>query len=524
LFLAIGFFFLLFRGQFHNQSKSTIVPSSPNVVIILLDDAEIYDIGAYGGMIDTPNIDFLVQNGKAFSRGYSNPVCSPSRASLMTGMYPQRVGLTNLSNFTTKHRNQLGHVNLSYPMVSEFFSQNGYETFLSGKWHLGRNRHRSQPFEGKQGEIAFEPTQRGFDQWSGFLSGEADYYGAKPNSYRIDDQPVTSLPEDFYQTDFIGDQAIKFVEKAKSPFFLYTAFGAPHSPIQAPKDGVLVEKYMNRFSKYGDLSGLCNIYNKNHNEFGLSNDESLSKFTRHDVLAKPRAGAKIKNTLLGYSTRAAMIEQADINVGKIISAIRKKNLMQDTMFFFASDNGANGLGINGIWDCQKGLKKSNFEGGINVPFAFYWENKIEPGVSNQVAHFMDFFPTIKTILGDEVRVNEFDGISLDAALFRNTVTPRKLIIEHDDRLAIFLPDMTKYVKIFKNKKRLQEKVFDLTDDRFETTDLLKFGGQIGEQTKAQAEQIYDEWKEDIRPILNDEIIQWRKCYPLGWNKQTGSCE
>jgi len=487
----------------------------PNVVIILLDDAEEYDISAWGGGINTPWMDFLSKGGKMFRNGYSNPVCSPSRAALLTGHYPQKVGMSKLSSVVTQHPAQLGHVNLNYEFISEFLRENCYETYLSGKWHLGRNDHDSMEYEQEYEGCYFEPTDRGFDEFSGFLGSQESYYGLFKSRYRKDNKVIRRTPKSFYQTDFLGDEAVKFVKKANAPFFLYFSLGAPHAPLQAPKDGKLVDKYFEKFSKLDTLSNLCYKYNKAQFEAGLSDRLSLNRYLKKYVSAKRIKFAEDPNNLMEYAQHAAMIEQADINIGKVIKEIRERGEMKNTLFFLFSDNGGDRHSINGIYDCQRGFKDNVFEGGIGIPFVVYWEDKILPGITEQIAHLMDVFPTVVSIVSDYNKQDlkrSFDGIDLSRVLFENKVIDRSLVIEHRDIATVIMKDYFKYY-LDKRYDPPKEELHYMPFDSYEDKDVMKMNPEFASIKVKKAKAIYKKWLRETNSINEDIIDYLSECYP-----------
>ncbi len=507
--LAISIGFLSFSPKFEKGTP-------PNIVVILLDDAEEYDIGAWGGGIDTPWMDFLSKGGKMFKNGYSNPVCSPSRAALVTGHYPQAVGMSKLSGIITEHQAQLGHVNLKYEMISEFLSESCYETYMSGKWHLGRNNHDSRWFEHAYEGCYFEPLDRGFDEWSGFLGSQESYYGAMEERYMINGNYITPDPDSFYQTDFIGDEAVKYVRKSNSPFYLYMSLGAPHAPLQAPQDGKLVQKYIEKFSQIDTLSNLCYIYNKAQYEAGLVDRLSLNRYLESEVSPKRLSFAEDPNNLNEYAIHAAMIEQADINIGKVLTAIKDKGEMKNTLIFLMSDNGGDRHSINGIYDCQRGFKDNVLEGGIGVPFVAFWEGKIKPGVTEQIAHLIDIFPTVFDIVTDYTKEDNqkktFDGISLKNVLFKDKIIRRSLVVEHRDIATVIMPDFFKFY-IDKRYDPPKEELHYLPFDSYEDKDMLKKSPEFASIKIRKAKTIYKSWLHKTNFIGEKQIDAFEKCYP-----------
>ena len=208
----------------------------PDVVVILVDDMGWSDLGCYGGEIDTPNLDSLADGGVRYTQFYNCARCCPTRAALLTGLYPHRAGIGHMTAQTSDAVRQSrllgrphyrGYLGDNTATIAEALRPAGYQTFMSGKWHVGNYRPHW-------------PTDRGFDRYAGMLSGACNYWqpGAQAGLLE-DDEPVTDLPPDFYTTDWFSDRAAQFVADADPdrPYFLYLGYNAPHWPLHAwPED------------------------------------------------------------------------------------------------------------------------------------------------------------------------------------------------------------------------------------------------------------------------------------------------
>lgn len=208
----------------------TLAPSladRPNIVLILADDMGWSDPGCYGSEIPTPALDTLARQGMLATRLYTASRCSPSRASIMTGCEPHKVDVGLLDD-DSGHPGYRGRLNPDIPTLPELLKKAGYRTYLSGKWHLGK----------VQGAY---PWDRGFDRSRGLLGGAADYYRPMPDRPFGENGKLLrpeDLPEDFYMTDDITKTALAYIDdaaKSRQPFFLYVAYTAPHTPLQAPR-------------------------------------------------------------------------------------------------------------------------------------------------------------------------------------------------------------------------------------------------------------------------------------------------
>ena len=323
----------------------------PNIVLIMADDLGYGDIGCYGNTrISTPNIDYLAENGLKFMDYHSNgPICSPTRAALLTGRYQQRSGIEAV--VSAKNHRHTG-MSLSETTFAEALKKANYVTALFGKWHLGYSPD-------------FNPVRQGFDEFNGFVSGNIDYHShIDQEGYEDWWQGMDMRPENGYTTDLITSHGVRFIEQNKDkPFCLYLAHESPHYPFQGRNDPA---------------------------------DRSPGD-------PKPLHGSR-KDKQNAYKE---MIEAMDEGIGKILQSLKRLNLERQTFVFFCSDNGAMaGVGSNGI---LKGSKGTLFEGGHRVPAIAYWPGTIPSGLTRETAMSMDLFPTIVAIAG----IPPTDKCSLD---------------------------------------------------------------------------------------------------------------
>lgn len=327
----------------------------PNFVFIVADDLGYGDLGFTGStQIKTPNIDKLAQTGVFCSEGYvSSAVCSPSRAGFLTGINQVEFGHdNNLANNQPGFDPQFLGLPLTQMTIADHLKSMGYISGIIGKWHLGY-------------EDQFHPLKRGFDEFWGYRGGGHDYFNSKPEgkgymspiecNYKSP-QPIT------YITDDKGDECVNFIERHKDePFFLFASFNAPHTPMQATT---------------ADLA----LY-------------------RHIKDKKRR-------------TYAAMVHRLDVNVGRIIEAIKEHGLDQNTLVVFISDNGGpihNGS-INSPYNGKKG---SLLEGGIHVPFILNWPKTLPTGKTySHMVSALDFAPTFLALAGGNVKEFPFSGTDL----------------------------------------------------------------------------------------------------------------
>lgn len=344
------------------QSKESAKETRPNVIVILTDDQGYNDVGFNGCKdIPTPNIDRIANEGVKFTNGYvSYAVCGPSRAGLMTGRYQDRFGFGRNPLFAPNDPNQ--GLPTSEETLASALDQVGYQTMAIGKWHLGA--HKSQ-----------RPLNRGFDEFYGFLTGGHQYF---PELWTLNDisgvdsqiaayrtkllKNDTRVDEQEYLTDALSREAVEFVERnAHQPFFLYLAYNAPHTPLQA------TEKYLSRFG---------HIENKRR------------------------------------KTYAAMVSAVDDGVGNLLNKLEELNIHENTMVFFLSDNGGPYKTNGSINDPLREGKSSLYEGGIRVPFALKWPSKLGAGqVYDQPIISLDIF-AIASNYAHAKPINPLDGVNI----------------------------------------------------------------------------------------------------------------
>jgi arylsulfatase A-like enzyme len=331
----------------------------PNILIILTDDQGQGDYSAFGTKdIRTPHMDRLFREGITFHNFYANScVCSPSRASLLTGCYPDRVGVPGVIREETPD-DSWGYFSPNAILLPQLLKPNGYHTALIGKWHLGIGSPNT-------------PTERGFDFFHGFLGDMMDdYWTHRRHGYNFMRRNQEIVDPQGHATDIFTSWACDYLaERAKAggPFLLYLAYNAPHDPIQPPPEWL--EKVKQR-------------------EPGLS--EKRARLV-------------------------ALIEHLDAGIGKVLDELDRTGLATNTLVIFTSDNGgvlANGAN-NGPW---RGGKGQMYEGGLRVPGAACWPGVIKPGISTErVTLTMDIFATACAVAGVQPPPN-IDGISFLPAL------------------------------------------------------------------------------------------------------------
>ena len=393
----------------------------PNIILIVADDLGWNDVSFNGSDISTPSIDSLASQGVFLNRFYVSPVCSPTRAGILTGIYPDRF---NLRGYVYSPRNK-GGLPPDLTILPEMLKEAGYNELAAfGKWHLGHSNHKYHPIS--QGFTSFYGHYNGaIDYYSHLRDGEIDWHKDYSTSYDVG-----------YSTDLIGSEVVKFISNlnAKKPFFAYVAFNAPHSPMQAKLEEL--EKYnFDLNAKKEDFP----VVQGHNGEVGM------------DVYGLKGRGNNLRQT---YS---AMVSSLDLWIGKILSSLKTKGIEDNTIVWFLSDNG----GINkfgGNNSPLRGGKHTQWEGGVRAISIVKWPGRIKPGSqSNQLTSYIDIFPTFQNIVGI-TSSDEIDGINIIDA-FHNKSLPKRHIYLGKDAI------------VSKKWKMNKGELFEIESDISEKNDL-----------------------------------------------------
>lgn len=343
----IGISFLKTESEVRAGRSAGI--EKPNIVMLIADDMGYSDLGIYGSEISTPNIDALAHEGMILTNFHTGPSCSPTRSMLLTGVDNHYAGLGNMLEKLAPNQlgqpNYEGYLNDKVVTLPTLLRDGGYNTFMSGKWHLGGVEH---PKTGEE-KAGFDPYERGFDETFTMLEGGGDHYsmrGFSPfipvNVFTRNGEKVEELPEDFYSTRSFTDQMIEYVEanyQDDKPFFSYLAYSAPHSPYQAPKE--LIEKYIpvyeagwdnvraQRFKRMKELGVIPKYLELPGRWPEVGSWDSLPADTQK-ISAKKMAAY------------AAMIEYLDLEIGRFLQYLKDIGEYDNTIFIFMTDNGADG--------------------------------------------------------------------------------------------------------------------------------------------------------------------------------------
>lgn len=322
----------------------------PNIIIILADDLGWGDVGFHGSEIKTPNIDKLAGEGVVLNRYYTASICSPTRAGLLTGRYPDRVGIRS-TGITPWRDYGLDTAEVTLP---EILAEAGYvHRAILGKWHLGHSRPE------------YHPLRRGFTHFYGHYNGAIDYFTHEREGERDWHNDYEVSRDEGYSTDLLTDEAVKCIKnyRGESPFFIYVAFNAPHSPLQAKEEDLLLYGYDKNKPQFNDARG-----------FG----------------EKGRGNTK-------RQTYAAMVTCMDRGIGKILNTLKELNIEENTLVLFHSDNGAGEAASSGE---LRGRKYQEWEGGVRAPAVIRWPDGFRGGRTlNQVTGYIDVVPTMTELTG-----------------------------------------------------------------------------------------------------------------------------
>ncbi len=443
----------------------------PNIIYIMADDLGYAELGCYGqGKIKTPNIDRLASQGMKFTQHYSgNPVCAPSRCSLMTGLHTGHTQIRGNKQIGGEEGWQLGSTKGGqYPIkedtvtVAKLLQRAGYKTGAFGKWGLGTY--------GSSGA----PDKQGFDHFYGYICQRQahTYY---PNHLWRDGQ-VEWLNENkdgkekTYSHDLIAEEALQFIRKYKDkPFFCYVPFTIPHVALQAPEDSL--------------------------NEYkGKWPETPFEGSATYSAQENPRA------------CYAAMVTRMDRSVGQIMALLGELGLDDNTLVIFTSDNGPtfNGGSDSVFFESAKplrGLKASVYEGGIRIPFVARWPGKIKSGSSSDhISAFWDFLPTCCEIAGTEPP-SEIDGISMLPTLLSKKARQKKhkyLYWELRYQQAIRMGDW-KAVRFLKKNQTDEFYVYNLKEDIGEQHDLAESNPEVAALLKEMMDKAHVD--SDVFPLV-----------------------
>lgn len=343
-----------------NESNGSVgVQKQPNILFIMADDLGYSDLGAFGGEIHTPNLDALTQEGRILTDYHTAPTCSPTRSQLISGTDHHLAGIGAMAELTPAHLKGQpgyeGYLNERSLSIAEVLRDNGYRTYISGKWHLGFTPETNA-------------QAKGFDHSFTLLQGLDLHFKQAPTAYKRNatytedgkQVAISSLPDDFFSTNYFTDKLLSYLESGKNsgkPFFAYAAYTAPHWPIQAPQE------YRDRYRGVYDVGydAIRNARIARQKQLGLI----PANFTAAEPIATQNAPQKYgKWNELSAEQKAlearrmeiyaGMVENLDANIGRVIQYLKRNHLYDNTLIFFVSDNGAEGF-IRGSYGAESGF-------------------------------------------------------------------------------------------------------------------------------------------------------------------------
>ena len=433
----------------------------PNVIVVLTDDMGYSDLGCYGGEVETPFIDNLAENGLRWAQFYNNARSCPSRAVLMTGLYPHQAGAGWMACADMQFDGYHGYLNDNCVTIAEVLGASGYETYMCGKWHLCGERHC-------RGEVKeYWPLGRGFDHFYGIPEGASHYFHAR----MVEDEtrlPVTG--EGFYITDALSDKAVKYIDEhdyQEKPLFLYLAYNAPHWPLHALPDDIA--KYVDRYKKGWDV--LRQERFERQKDLGLfaENVELSPRDSRVPAWDSLTPEEQDEFTMR-MAIYAAQIDAVDRGIGRVVEALKNQGEFENTVIMIMDDNGAcaehqssgKSKEVTGQADTYESYrinwanlsstpyreyKHHTNEGGIASPLIVSWPNGIDKKFNGDIVreygYFADIMATCVDVAGAEYpkrfngnKIVPLEGFSL-VPNFKGEETGRGMTFwEHEVNIAV----------------------------------------------------------------------------------------
>jgi arylsulfatase len=498
-------------------------PGSPNIVYCVLDDVGYSDFGCYGSEIATPNIDRLAAGGLRYTNFHTTSLCSPTRASLLTGRNHHAVGMGTLANFDMGYPGYRGMITKDAALMPEILRGVGYNSFAVGKWHLTPMHHT-----GPSGPFDQWPTQRGFDRYYGFMDGAMNQW----EPFLTEDNHHVATPDDpdYHLSTDITNRALSMITSQKSlapekPFFLYMAFGAGHSPHHVPKE--MIDEYVPIFEKGWDVTRDERIARQK--AMGIIPQDTVLPPRNPGVRAWTELNADEKRLFVRFQAAyAALLTHTDQQIGRVIDTLETIGQLTNTIFIVMSDNGASQEGsqfgtmhqgryferapmtleqsiekIDEIGETQwfnnyplgwamagntpcKFYKQNTHGGGVRDPLVMHWPagfDKSEAGtLRHQFHHVSDVSPTMLEVIGVGLpkTMNGVDQMPLHGTpmtyTFAGASAPTKKKVQHFEMLGHrgIVADGWKAVTLHLPRTTMDQDVwelYDLNTDFSETNDL-----------------------------------------------------
>jgi arylsulfatase A-like enzyme len=530
--------------------------NAPNVVLILLDDTGFAHLSCFGSDLATPNIDRLAAGGLRYTNFHVTPLCSPTRASLLTGRNHHAVGMRSLSNFDSGYPHMRGQITDHATTIAEVLRGEGYATFAVGKWHLCNMENASAA-----GPYDQWPCQRGFDRYYGFLEGETDQFYPELVYDNHSVEPPATPDEGYHLSEDLVDHALGFIHDTVSirpdrPFFTYLAFGAMHAPHQAP--AAFLEKHRGRFDDGWDAA----------RDRWFDRQLAMGLLPKETALAPRNPGVEPWDALTDnqrvFAARlqeafAGFLEHTDAQIGRLVEGLEQLGQLDNTLLILLSDNGASQEGgpfgvvhemkyfnflaedpdtaidrlddiggphshTNYPWGWAqagntpfKWYKQNTHEGGVHVPLIVHWPDGIGEGggLRDQFHHVNDVAPTIYEVLGVEapdtyrgIEQIPVSGVSMQYS-FENPERPSEKHVQYYEMMghrAIYA-DGWKAVTRHQPGVPFEEdrwELYRLTEDRSECNDLAD---AMPEKVRAMVELWWEQAQEQAVLPLDDRTIE-----------------
>lgn len=550
---------------------------APNIVVVMCDDLGFSDLGCYGSEIPTPNIDRLAGDGVRYTDFHSTPMCSPTRAALLTGLEPHRAGMGHVAHSDPGFPGYAMELTPLAPTMAELLRDAGYRTLMVGKWHLTRDSAQHDA-----GDRSSWPLQRGFDRYYGFLDGFTNLH--HPHRLIEDNHAVRvdSFPEGYYLTDDLTDRAIDMVRECRAsdpdtPFLLYLAHGAVHAPLHAK--AVDIERYRGAYDAGWDV--LREQRHRRQLDLGVipPGTELPPRNTEpgDDVPAWDDLDPDRQRLFARYmEVYAAMVDNIDQNTGRLRAALEELGMWDDTLFIFTSDNGGSREGeadgtsayLRKLHYTRTGAEEPLAEdmariddlggpttmphyprgwamvsntpfrlykinahrGGHSVPFVASWPAGSVPGgeLRNQFVHVTDLLPTVLGITGIErperwrgEPVLDLDGEDVGATLFDGAAPGRQgdLMVELSGHRGYRRADWEAVTR--------HEPLTAFSDDRWELYDMGADPSQVRDVADAHPEVVEElaqawersAWEHQVFPL--DEGTGYRFLLRPPWTERYG---
>ena len=439
----------------------------PNIIVMVADDLGWADVGYHGGPIDTPSLDRLAAEGVQLDRFYTTPICSPTRAALMTARDPIRLGVAYATIMPWMNNG----IHPDEQFLPQSFLAAGYQTAMVGKWHLG---HAQQDFH---------PNNRGFEHFYGHLHTEVGYFPPFSNQggkdFQLNGQSIT---KDGYETFLLADEVSRYIRDRDQdkPFFVYMPFIAPHTPLEAPAD--LMEKYAD-----------------------MVDDRKPARARNTDNTRRIRQLTMRPSARPAY---AAVVDAMDQAIGQVLATLDEQGIADNTIVLFFSDNGGAAYATGGADNVPlRGGKGETFEGGIRVVSVMRWPAAISSGTTmEQIMTVMDVFPTLAAAAGIETGITrKMDGQNMWPAIVDNVPSPRQKTLFFASETPTYgsfsIAAFNEHWKLVQEIEQDNEgtnitnHLFRIADDPYEYNNLAQEHPEVVQQ-------------------LAQEIRDWRALYPI----------